>query len=87
MAKMVVTNLRIAADDYAIAKARAGEMEMSLNEYFNWLAQQDNIKLDKPKKKKLVSVYEAFADLGKKKIKYEPMGANEDDKIIYGIED
>jgi hypothetical protein len=87
MGKMVVTNLRILEEDYSMVRIRAGELGMSLNEYFNWLAQQDNSMIDKSNKKNQVSVYEAFADLGKRKIKDKPMGANEDDKIIYGIDE
>lgn len=86
MDKMIVTNLRMEVNDYLQAKARAGELGMSVNEYFNWLAEIDAKPLEKPKKrrKRLVSVYEAFAGIGKNKIKVKPMGLSEEDEIIYG---
>lgn len=88
----IVTNVRVDHNRYAQLKIRAGELGMSVNAYMNWLIQRDvsTAQFPQPKKtktKKRKSIYDALLELAHKKYKYKPMGASEDDKIIYGIED
>lgn len=65
-------------------------MGMSINEYFQYLANTDTIKQVTGTKKIIphTNREKAFSELFKfasRKVKGKPMGANEDDKIIYGI--
>lgn len=86
----VVTNVRVDHNRYTQLKVRAGELGMSLNAYMNWLIQRDITKAQftfPKKEKKRKSIYDAMWNLAHKKYKYKPMGASEDDKAIYGIED
>lgn len=89
--KIVVSNVRFPYHDWMIVKSAAAEMGMSINDYFQYLSNTETInKMTGNKKKKLTkkSGYEAMDALLKfaKTHKGKPMGANEDDKIIYGIE-
>lgn len=88
--KIVVSNVRFPYEDWMIVRSSAASMGMSINEYFQYLSNVDQIKkttgLKKNPKKK--SGYEALDQLLKfaKTHKGRPMGANDDDKAIYGIE-
>ncbi|MBI4066784.1 hypothetical protein HY407_00220 [Candidatus Gottesmanbacteria bacterium] len=91
---IVTTNVRIPKNQYMQAKNNAADLDMSLNEYINTLIEEDTKNTffgHKGKKvtgaKKEDSPYQALLDLAKKPYKPEPMGASEDDKIIYGIKD
>lgn len=92
--KMIVTNLRIPEQNYLAVKAMAAESGMSLNEYLNELADISakkkffGIKVGGiQKKSKSKTIYEALWNIANKPYSKKPMGANEDDKIIYGIND
>lgn len=88
--KIVVSNVRFPYEDWMIVKSGAASMGMSINEYFQYLSNVDQIKkmtgIKKNPKRK--TGYEALDALLKfaKTHKGKPMGANEDDKIIYDIE-
>lgn len=91
MNNIVTTNVRTPQDDYAQYKMMADEMGMSFNAYYNWVMKKasnviqlggDVSNIRKKRKLDLRDLPNAM-----KKIKDKPMGANEDDKIIYGIED
>lgn len=89
MNNIVTTNLRMPTEDWMQVKTMAEEMGMSFNGYINWIAKEtmNSVAITgKPtiSKKKL-----DLRDLSNvmKKFKDKPMGASEDDKIIYGIED
>ena len=80
---------------WAQAKSTAASMGMSFNEYIQYLVDDSTRKTffgykEKPlktKRKPKKSFYQAMWELANKKYVPKPMGANEDDKIIYGIED
>lgn len=87
--EMVVTNLRIDRDDYLQVKTWAAELGMSINEYVKYLIQSLSQRraLTKNWQAKPRRKYSLW-DLGKlaQGLKIKPMGASEEDKIIYGIE-
>ncbi len=84
---MVITNLRIPESDYLRIKARAQDLGMSLNGYFNYLitklAPRNSVAI---KSAPQTSFYQALRKLANKPYKRKPMGASEEDKIIYGID-
>lgn len=88
--KIVVSNVRFPYEDWMIVKSMASDMNMSINEYIRYTCRIDSIKkitgLKKIKAKKRGS--DPFKDLLNfvKTHKGKPMGANEDDKIIYDID-
>ncbi len=86
---MVVTNLRLPADEYQQMRIIAAEKGISVNQYIRdslekiGLYQQLGIAPDKKKKttRKKLSIW----DLPKlAKLKDAPMGLSEEDQIIYG---
>lgn len=87
---IVTTNLRIPRFNWLQVKALAGEAEMSLNEYINYIinlaskARQLSVGFKKIPLKPLKrdSVWE-WPDLAKK-LKAHPMGLSPDDELIYG---
>lgn len=84
---MVTTNLRLPRQDWLMIKTLAAEEGKSFNEYMRVMAENMALSLTGESKvfaKKKLSIW----DLSKvaRGIKGKPMGANEDDKIIYGIE-
>lgn len=90
--KIVVSNVRFPVDEWMQLKFAASSMNMSNNEYLRHVVRADSIKsITGSKKVKLTPRAKAYAAL-EKFIKFaathkgKPMGANEDDKIIYGIE-
>lgn len=86
--KIIVSNLRTPEDDWLQVKIRAAELNMSVNEYLNWLVQKDIVRAQlepKEKRKKKKSIYALLFELANKKYKRKPMGASEDDKAIYDI--
>lgn len=92
--KIIVTNLRIPEQNYLAVKAMAAEAGMSLNEYLNELT--DISAKNKffgvkeggiHKKSKPKTIYEALWKIANKSYTRKPMGANENDKIIYEIDD
>lgn len=88
--KIVVSNVRFPYHQWQQVRSAAADLGMSINEYFQYLSNVDQIKkmtgLKKNPKKK--SGYEALDKLLEfaKTHKGKPMGANNDDKAIYGIE-
>jgi 4-aminobutyrate aminotransferase-like enzyme len=88
--KIVVSNVRFPYEEWMAVKAAASDMNMSINEYFRYLSNAEIIKkmTGIRKKTKKTTGYEALDNLLKfaKTHKGHPMGANNDDKAIYGIE-
>lgn len=89
--KIVVSNVRFPYEDWIIVKSGAANMGMSINEYFQYLSNREVIRQITGTKKAMphasrAKAYEAFIKFANRKVKGKPMGANEDDKIIYGIE-
>lgn len=88
--KIVVTNLRIPIQDWLLVKSMAGELGISVNEYLNMLIQESSgkkqlgIRVDKRRRSE--KQFWDIPNIMKGKY-YKPMGASEEDKIIYGIED
>jgi len=88
--KIVVSNVRFPYQDWMVVKSSAAEMNMSINDYFQYLSNTETIRKMTGIKKipKKTTGYEAMDALLKfaKTHKGKPMGANEDDKAIYDIE-
>ncbi len=75
-------------------KSTAVDLGMSANEYINELVDiSTKKKFFGSRKGRLIrksnkkTIYEAFWRLANMSYERKPMGVNEDDKIIYGIED
>ena len=92
--KIIVTNLRIPENLWLQVKTNAYSLGLSANEYIKELIHESTRKeffAYKEKKtthrSKKVRLYEPLWRLLEKPYKRKPMGASEDDKIIYGIED
>lgn len=86
MAKKIVTNLRIDEQDWLRIKAMAAEAGLSVNEYVNSLIKTISTKMELALNEKELKEEKSIWDLPKlAKIKDKPMGASEDDKIIYGL--
>lgn len=86
MAKKIVTNLRIDENDWLQVKAMAGERGMSVNEYITKLVQTISTKVELALDQKAFKEEKSVWDLSKlAKIKDEPMGLSEEDKIIYAL--
>lgn len=89
--KMVVTNLRINEHDWNQIRAVAAEMGLSANKYVERLIKESTIQreLGLPKQIKAIKKKEKnfLLELHKlaKKVEHKPMGASEEDKIIYGL--
>ena len=84
---MVTTNLRLPRQDWLMIKTLAAEEGKSFNEYMRKLAENMALSLTEESgviRKKKLSIWDLRR--AAKGIKSKPMGANEDDKIIYGIE-
>ena len=84
---IVTSNLRLPRQDWLMIKTLAAEEGKSFNEYMRALAENMALSLtgeNEGKRGKKLSIW----DLPRvaRGIKGKPMGANEDDKIIYGIE-
>lgn len=90
MQTMVVSNIRFPHDEWAVLKSAANSHDMSINEYMRYMTRVMSMKTitSTKKTKPTKDPYEALRDLANfaSTVKFEPMGANEDDKIIYGIE-
>ena len=92
---MVVTNLRIPEIDMRHFRSMASDLGISFNEYAissMWeSSNRRHLGMTKSSIKKISKrrSEEEFWNLPKimAKLPYKPMGASEDDKIIYGIED
>lgn len=84
---MVTTNVRMPETGWLQVKAAAGELGMSINEYFNHLANMHIIRKtvgfsDMPdKSRKRFSIWD-LPKLARKTNK--PMGWSKEDEIIYG---
>ena len=87
---IVVSNIRIPKDEWINLKSAASSHDMSVNEYIRYMSRVMNIKTITAAKKVKPSKdpYQALKDLVDfaSTVKREPMGINEDDKIIYGID-
>lgn len=85
--KRVVSNIRFPEDEWIQLKSAAYSMGISVNEYIRFLFHTESIKsmtgVKTSKFKK--SGYEAMGAFINRQRKGKPMGASEDDKIIYGI--
>jgi len=92
--KIVVSNIRIPQSLWLQVKTAAASHSMSINEYITYLIDdstrrtffgyKEPITLKKTKKTRL---YKPFLDLFEKSYGKKPMGASEEDKIIYDIDD
>lgn len=78
-----MTNLRMERNDYMQAKIMAGEMGMSLNQYFNYLA-TNSVRSGAYEKKTKTTFSMALRDLVKSKSKFVPLGLSDEDETIYG---
>lgn len=95
--KIIVTNLRIPEPMWMQIKATAAGFGMSFNEYIQYLVNDSTRKTffgykegkAFPKKRRTLkkSGYDLLLELARMPYERKPMGASEDDKIIYGIED
>lgn len=88
--KIIVSNVRFPQDEWATLKSAANSHNMSINEYMRYMTRVMSMKtITSTKKiKPRKDPYQALRDLANfaSSVKFKPMGANEDDKIIYGIE-
>lgn len=88
--KMVVTNLRIPEKNYLIVKSAAAESGISVNEYLNRLLEEGLMKqqlgFGKDKRKRNENYFWDLPRMMEEK-EYRPMGASEEDKVIYGLDD
>lgn len=87
MAKKIVTNLRIDENDWLRIKAMAAEAGLSVNEYITSLIKTISTKIELAlDQKEFTEKAYSIWDLPKlAKIKDQPMGLSEEDKIIYGL--
>lgn len=91
MPKIIVSNIRFPEDEWIELKAAAYSMGMSANEYIRYLNQVDSARsmtgVKKRRARKLKG-YDALRGLIgiASRARGKPMGASEEDKIIYGIE-
>lgn len=71
-----------------MVKSAASNMNMSINDYFQYLSNTETIKKMTGIKKITTKPngYEAMEKFMNRKIVRKPMGASDDDKAIYGIE-
>lgn len=85
--QIIVSNIRMPLENWLEVKAAAGAANMSVNEYFNYLANMNVVRKtvglgDIPNKsKKRVTIWD-LSKLARKK--NTPMGLSEEDEIIYG---
>ena len=90
--KTIVTNLRIPEDDWMRVKAAAANSGVSVNTYMKQLIDTATVQHMIPdrsiKKKSKQSYYQPLWDTINKiaQMPNKPMGASEEDKIIYGID-
>lgn len=93
--KMIISNVRFPESDWLTARVIARELGMSMNQFLYSAMQTETKRLSlgvaksKTGRQKRVTGYGALDALLRevKKMKDKPMGASEDDKIIYGIDD
>lgn len=90
--KIVVTNLRIPEEDWLTFKDLVASEKLSANESLKFIIQSFNLQMmlgiEEPKirlGKKRKTIFQALKELAKKPYKHKPMGASEEDKIIYDI--
>jgi len=85
--KIVVSNIRFPEDEWLQLRAAASSMGMSVNEYMRYLFRTETIKSITGIKKTSSKArgYEALEAFINRRYKRKPMGASEDDKIIYDI--
>ncbi len=89
--KTVTTNWRTDEGTYANARAWAASLGMSVNEYISYVMQTVQrseflgLKPRIAKKRTQKDPYEPLWKLLKKPYERKPMGASEEDKIIYDI--
>lgn len=89
--KIVVSNVRFPYQDWMMVKSAAADMNMSINEYFQYLSNRETIRQITGTKKSMPhtsreKAYKDFIKFANRKTKGKPMGASEDDKAIYGID-
>ncbi len=87
--KIVVSNVRFPYEDWMLVKSAAADMNMSINEYFQYLSRHDSLRSMTGASKKITKSksngFDALLSFANRKHKGRPMGANEDDKAIYDI--
>ena len=88
--KMIVTNLRMKEENWLQVKSVAADMGMSVNEYLNYITQNETSKamFRKPVKKlrkTKKSIFDALLTLANDKSPNKPMGSSDEDDIIYDI--
>lgn len=88
--RIVVSNIRFPEDEWIQLKSAAFSMGMSVNKYMRYLFYADTVRsiTGVKKNKARPRGYEALEELIAlaSKSKCKPMGASEEDKIIYGID-
>lgn len=85
--KTVVSNIRLPEDEWLEAKSAAASLGLSFNQYIRQSLRTETVKSITGIKKvtSKATGYEALDKLIKTKFKRRPMGASENDKIIYDI--
>lgn len=87
MQRIVVSNVRFPEDEWLQLRAAAFSMGVSANEYIRYLFRTESVKsmtgIKESRSEK--SGYEAMGVFINRRRKGKPMGASEDDKIIYGV--
>lgn len=88
MQKIVVSNIRFKYEDWLQLKTMASTKGMSINEYLTCLARIDAIKATTGTRNMRVKDkgYKAMDAFINRQRTGKPMGASDDDKIIYGID-
>jgi hypothetical protein len=93
MSKIVTTNLRIPEESWLEVKSLAARMGMSSNEYVKravtLAVNSDQIATEEKLERKRKIPFAALLQLAEKvaKMPNKPMGASEEDQVIYGIDD
>lgn len=80
--KIIVTNLRVAAEDWFQLRAVAAERGMSANEYINYLMKNVVAEPSAPGARSSQSVWE-LPELSKRVQARKKFDLSEDDKLIY----
>lgn len=82
---MVVTNVRIPQADYRQIKAIAGELGMSVNEFFIFSAKNTAKKRHISMAHQPKTIYDALDAIIGKPSESKPMGWSKEDEAIYSI--
>lgn len=87
--KIITSNVRFPEDEWLAVKAAAADMGMSVNQYFQYLTRTHTIlqATGQTNVKSQPRGLSALVEFAKRQHHGQPMGASEEDKAIYGIED